>query len=67
MKNADLKLRIRQNGLEWDELSRELRIPMKDLVRRLNKKEISPLFRRRILEAIDHLSQRSEFFYDEFR
>lgn len=67
MKNADIKAQMALYGVEWIEVSRYLNIPMKDLVRRLNGKEVTPIFRRNLLKAIKSISQRSETFYDEYR
>ena len=67
MKNADIKARMRLSGIEWVEVATYLKIPMKDLVRRLNSREVSPVFRRKLMQAIDVISRRSEFFYDENR
>lgn len=67
MKNAEIRRKMALYGVEWEEVARYLQIPMKDIVRRLNTKEATPLFRRNLLKAIDAIRQRSETFYDEYR
>ena len=66
MKNADIKAKMAFYGVEWQEVALYLKIPMKDLVRRLNGKEATPQFRRNLLKAIDSISRRPEDFYDEY-
>jgi len=67
MKNGDIRAKMRFYGVEWVEVAKYLQIPMKDLTRRLNAKEVTPQFRRRLIHAIESISQRSETFYDEYR
>ena len=67
MKNDDIRQKMRLFGIEWLEVARYLDMPLKDLTRRLNVKEVTPAFRKRLLKAIESISQRSETFYDEFR
>ena len=66
MKNADIKAKLSLYGIEWVEVATSLKIPLKDLVRRLNTKEASPQFRRDLLKVIDRIRQRPEDFYDDF-
>ena len=66
MYNADIKAKLRYFGIEWEEIAIYLKIPMKDLVRRLNEKEATPIFRRKLYKAIESISQRPEDFYDEY-
>ena len=67
MKNADIKAKMRLYGIEWEEVARALRMPLKDFTRRLNNTEASPAFRRHLLKAIDNISKRPENYYDEYR
>lgn len=67
MKNAEIKAKMRLAGIEWVEVATYLKIPMKDLVRRLNSREVSPVFRRKLMQAIDVISRRPETFYDEYK
>ena len=66
-KNGDIRQMCSLYGVEWAEISRGLNIPMKDLVRRLNRKTISPDFRRILIAEINRIRRRPEDFYDEFR
>ena len=67
MKNADIRRKANYYGVEWQEIAVYLQIPMKDLVRRLNEKQVTPAFRRNLLKAIDSIRKRPEEFYDDFR
>lgn len=67
MKNEEIRRKMALYGIQWEEVARYLKVPMKDLVRRLNSKEVTPIFRRNLLKAIEAVRQRSETFYDEYR
>ena len=63
-KNDDIRRELRSRGIEWDELSHSLRMPMKELVRLMNGTTLSPLLRRRVRDSIRRISQRSEDYYE---
>lgn len=66
-KNDDIRRLCDLHGVEWVEIARSLDMPIKDLVRRLNARTITPEFRRHVMEAIEKIRQRPEDFYDEYR
>lgn len=66
-KNDDIRRLIRLYGIEWEEVAIDLRIPMKDLTRRMNGKTLSPDFRRRVIQSVQKIARRPEDFYFENR
>ncbi len=61
--NADLKAECRENGIEWVEVAKYLKVSEKDLIRRLNRGDVTPAFRRQIQKAIRACKSRPEDFY----
>lgn len=62
-KNQDIRKLCDMYGIEWLELATGLRMPLKDFVRRLNEKTVTPDFRRSVLKQIEKIKRRSEEFY----
>ena len=64
-KNEEIRRELKLHGIEWDELSQNLHMPMKEFVRLMNKATLSPLLRRRVMDSVRRIAQRPEDYCDE--
>ena len=66
-KNEDIRRLFKLYGVEWEEVAKGLNMPLLEFSRLINKRTISPLFRRRVVAQIERCARRSESFYAEYR
>ena len=66
-KNDDIRRLCGLYGVEWEEIAIDLHMPLKDLVRRMNGKTLTPEFRRQVIQSVRKIARRPEDFYFQNR